>query len=120
MEEAILLNTSGYLTEGSLHNLFWVRDKVIYTPDLECGVLSGITRKHVIDIATNYGFTIKESFAPVTKLINADEAFMTNSLRGIQPLLVIEGEKIHNGKPGPVTKKLQTLYQQYLKKSYSI
>jgi aminodeoxychorismate lyase len=127
VEEAILLNTSGHLAECAMHNVFWIQGKIIYTPKIECGVLPGITRGLVLKLVKKNKIQCKEVSAPLSSLLRADEAFVTNSLRGIQPLVNIRasGKKksisfpaqlIGNGKPGQMTIELQKIYQDYMLK----
>jgi branched-subunit amino acid aminotransferase/4-amino-4-deoxychorismate lyase len=89
---------------------------LIYTPAIECGVLPGITRGLVMKLAKRNQIIIKEVASPITALLKSDEAFITNSLRGIQPLVEVNRKKIGNGKTGSMTTRLQILYQDFLLK----
>ena len=86
-DETILVNESGYLAEGTRSNLFFVKDKILYTPSLQCGCLRGITRQHVLQSAKKLGMICKEIKAAPDRLLSADEAFVTNSIVGIMPLV---------------------------------
>lgn len=86
-DETILVNESGYLVEGTRSNLFFVKDKILYTPSLQCGCLCGITREQVLRLAKKLGMSCKEIKAAPDRLLSADEAFVTNSVVGIMPLV---------------------------------
>lgn len=96
-DEAIMLNSRGYLCEASRSNLFFVKNKEIFTPDLECGCLAGITRKVIFDLAKKYHLGIYAGKFTLQDLYTADEAFLTNSLLGIMPLAGIERHRIAKG-----------------------
>ncbi len=90
-DEVFFLNSAGFLTEGAISNLFWVKKGELYTPDVECGLLPGITRDIIIEIGS--GITnVHKGYFPEQALRNADAAFCTNSLRGIVPVIKI----LHN------------------------
>jgi branched-chain amino acid aminotransferase len=103
--EAILLNESGYVAEGSGENIFVVRDGVISTPPLSDGILEGLTRNSVIRIARDLGHTVLERSLVRTDLYVADEVFFTGTAAELTPIRSADGREI--GKPGPVTKQLQ-------------
>lgn len=89
-DETIILNHRGHIVEASRSNLFLVKERVLFTPDLKCGCLDGITRQVVFDLAKKYNIKIYAgSFTP-QDLYDADEAFLTNSLMGIMPLGRVE------------------------------
>ena len=89
-QDAIFLNTKGFLTEGTVANLFFVKKDKIYTPSVECGILPGITRKIVIQICRKNRIKIKEGKFKPEFLKECDEVFMTNTLMGIMPVKSIE------------------------------
>lgn len=92
------------LTEGSGFNIVLVKDNVLYTPAR--GVLEGVTRKSVIDVARASGFEIKVELVPVQKVYDADEIFMCTTAGGIMPITNLDGKPVKDGKVGPVTKKI--------------
>lgn len=96
-EEALILNSRGYVCEASRSNIFLVKDTVLFTPSLGCGCLKGITREAVFALARKQAFKICEDNITVPDFYRADEAFLTNSLMGIMPLASIEGKKIGKG-----------------------
>ena len=104
--EAILLNEQGYLAEGSTTNIFLASNGELITPSLESGVLPGITREAVLEIARASNIKILERQVELKELIEAEEAFITNSILELMPLTWFEGKPISTGKPGRLTKEL--------------
>jgi branched-subunit amino acid aminotransferase/4-amino-4-deoxychorismate lyase len=83
-DEAVMLNVRGEVACAAAANLFWVRDEVLYTPALDCGVLDGITRAQVLNLAARMGVRTAEARAPVADLAAAEAIFLTNSLTGVR------------------------------------
>jgi len=108
-EEALLLDPEGYVAEGSGENVFIVRDGVIYTPDVT-SCLDGITRKTIMQLAGELGYTVKEKRITRDEVYIADEAFFTGTAAEVTPIRELDGRVIGAGKRGPVTTALQTLY----------
>ncbi len=108
-DEALMLDAEGYVSEGSAENFFLVSNGVIYTPELTCA-LDGITRKTVIQLAEELGYTVKEKRITRDEVYVADEAFFTGSAAEVTPIRMLDGRSIGNGSRGPVTEQLQTLY----------
>lgn len=109
--EALLLNTRGEVTEGSMSNVFIVEKGVVLTPPLSAGILEGITRELVIEIAADEGVALEETTLLPDRLGRADEVFITASSRQVVPIVAVDDETIADGKPGPVTRKLMEAYQ---------
>ncbi len=109
-EEAILLDTEGYPSEGSGENLFMIKNGVVFTPPLSSAVLDGITRASVIQIARDLGIPVKEEKFTRDSLYLADEVFMTGTAAEVTPVREIDHRKIGIGEAGPITKKLQAAY----------
>ncbi len=107
-EEAIMLSPSGYVTECTGENLFIVDGKALLTPPPYVGVLRGITRQTVLDLGAKRRLAIREELLTRYDLFNADECFLTGTAAEIVPVVKIDGRVIGSGKPGPVTKRLQT------------
>ena len=107
-EEAILLDSNGYLAEGTGENIFLVRDGRLYTPGLESDILLGITRDSVIRIAGNLGFEVVEKLLSVNELLTADEAFFTGTYAEIAPIKEVGHYLIGERAPGPVTTSVMT------------
>ena len=108
-EEALLLDTEGYVAEGSGENFFMVRDGVIYTPELT-SALDGITRATIIELAEEAGYTVKEKRITRDEVYIADEAFFTGSAAEVTPIRELDGRTIGSGSRGPITEQLQTRY----------
>jgi len=111
-DEAILLNEQGYLAEGSTTNIFLASNGELTTPSLESGVLPGITREAVLEIARAANIKTLERQVKLKELIEAEEAFITNSILELMPLTWFNGKPIGTGKPGQITKKLLTAYRK--------
>jgi len=105
--EAIALDDSGRVSEGSGENLFLVRDGVIITPPLASSALSGITRQCVMTLANDAGFPLQEQVIPRELLYIADELFFTGTAAEITPIRSVDKVKIGKGGRGPITKALQ-------------
>ena len=108
-DEALLLDTSGYVMEGSGENIFIVRDGVIYTPDLT-SALDGITRSTLFTLAGELGYKVIEKRITRDEVYIADEAFFTGTAAEVTPIRELDGRAIGSGARGPVTQKLQSLY----------
>jgi len=113
-QDAIMVNPWGYLTEGTTSNLFFVREGHIFTPSLECGILSGITREMVIQLAKENGFHIEEGKWPGEELFKAEEIFLTGTLKKVMPVSHLDGRLVGAGNPGPITQKLRRLYDDLI------
>jgi len=114
-DEAIILNSRGYIAEGTRSNIFMVKGKELFTPAVECGCLEGITRRAVIDMAKKEGIKAFETKLTLKDLENSDEAFLTNSLMGVMPLVSINNIKINNGLAGKLTRWFVKKYNSLLK-----
>ena len=104
--EAILLNQDGHVAEGASTNVFLVKDGVAATPPLDAGILQGITREVVLELARETGTPVREDTVSPDALRQADEVFVTSSTREIMPACVLDGRPIGAGRPGPVTLRL--------------
>lgn len=108
-DEALLLDANGFVMEGSGENIFIVRDGVIYTPDLT-SALDGITRKTVIQLAEEAGYTVVEKRITRDEVYIADEAFFTGTAAEVTPIREVDGRAIGCGSRGPITEQLQSKY----------
>lgn len=113
-DEALILDTSGFVSEGTGQNIFIVRNGVLMTPPLP-SVLEGITRKSIMEVAAKENIKVSETNFTRDEVYIADEAFFTGTAAEVTPIKEIDGRTIGNGKPGPVTKKLQTLFFEIVK-----
>ena len=116
-EEAIMLNSEGYVAECTGDNLFIIKDNQMFTPSLSSGALHGITRQTSIDLIGELGVPTSEPNLTRYDLYNADECFLTGTGAEIVPVVKIDERKIGNGKPGKITKKLVKAYQELTKVS---
>ena len=108
-DEALLLDTNGYVMEGSGENLFIVRDGVLYTPDLT-SALDGITRSTIIQLAADMGIETIEKRITRDEVYIADEAFFTGTAAEVTPIRELDRRRIGNGARGPLTGRLQSAY----------
>ncbi len=107
-DECILLNSHGYVTDGTGENVFVVRDGVLITPPLSAGCLAGITRDSIIRIARDEGFEVAERDLVRTDLYLADEAFFTGTAAEVVPIREVDGRVL--GDPGPITRRVQEVF----------
>ncbi len=110
--EGIMLNTEGYLAEATGDNIFVVRDGVVSTPHISCGILGGITRQTVIDLCRNSGMTVREEFMTLYDLFAADESFLTGTAAEVIPLVSVDEKKIGCGTPGEITGKVIDMFRK--------
>lgn len=109
-DEALLLDSDGYVSEGSGENIFIVRKGVIKTPGLSSAILEGITRDTIIQLASDRGMRLVEERLTRDELYIADEAFFTGTAAEITPIREVDNRSIGSGRPGPVTKDLQAAF----------
>ncbi|MCD6571567.1 MAG: branched-chain-amino-acid transaminase [Deltaproteobacteria bacterium] len=118
-EDIIMVDTSGYVAEGATSNIFFIKESTIETPTLR-NALPGITRKVAIEIIKDMGYLVKETDINPETLTTYDEAFYSGSLVKIQPIKSIEGKKLGETCPGPLTKtimdKMKKVYEGKIKK----
>jgi branched-subunit amino acid aminotransferase/4-amino-4-deoxychorismate lyase len=105
-----MLNTDGFMAETSTANVFTVKDGELSTPSVESGILPGITRKTVLEIAEESGIPSKEKEMTVMEFSESDEAFLTNSTLELVPVVSFDGRRVGSGKPGKTTRKLLMEY----------
>ena len=115
--EAIMLNTEGCVAECTGDNIFIVRNGVLSTPPVTAGILEGITRNCVIEIARNLGIPAREENMTRYDLFVADECFLTGTAAEIIPVVKIDSRPIGTGKPGPITLNLRQEFQKLTKNS---
>jgi branched-chain amino acid aminotransferase len=108
-DEALLLDTEGYVSEGAGENVFIVRDGIVYTPDL-ASCLDGITRDAVIRIARDQGLEVREKRITRDEMYCADEAFFTGTAAEITPIRELDDRAIGSGSRGPITERLQKIF----------
>ena len=107
-DEAILLNTHGFIAECTGENVFVVKEGALITPPLSSGALEGITRDSVMTIARDLGYEVREENLLRTDLYGAEEAFLTGTAAEIVPMRSVDDREI--GEPGEITRKIQEVY----------
>jgi len=108
-DEALLLDTEGYVSEASGENIFIAREGALKTTPLT-SILEGITRNSIIEIAYDEGITIKEERFTRDELYIADEAFLSGTAAEVTPIREVDGRIISSGTPGTITKRLQSIF----------
>jgi branched-chain amino acid aminotransferase len=114
-QEAILLDMQGFVSEGSGENIYAIRDGVITTPPQTAGILDGITRKSVLQIARDLGYEIVERNLVRAELILAEEVFLSGTAAELVPVREIDDHPVGEGEPGPVTREIQTVFDDALR-----
>ncbi|MFZ9107692.1 MAG: branched-chain amino acid transaminase [Burkholderiaceae bacterium] len=109
-DEALLLDASGFVSEGAGENLFVVKDGVIYTPDLSAGALNGITRNTVMHIAKDLGIEVVQKRITRDEIYIADEAFFTGTAAEVTPIRELDRVSLGSGARGPVTERVQQAF----------
>lgn len=117
VEEAVMLNSEGFVAECTADNLFIIKNGVLLTPPLYAGALYGVTRGTVMELAEQQGMKVVETNLTRYDLFNADECFLTGTGAEIMPVIKIDGRVIGTGKPGALSKKLITEYHALTKVS---
>jgi branched-chain amino acid aminotransferase len=112
----VLLNENSFVAEGSATNIFLVSQEMLITPSVESGVLPGITRETVLELAQTMKIITLVRQVELGELLKADEAFLTSSTIQIMPLTRLDNKPIGSGKPGPITQQLMSSYQELVAK----
>ncbi len=122
-DDAIMVNAHGHVAEAAASNIFMVSSEAVTTPSLDTGVLSGITRQTVIELARARGFSMDERAVLPAELRDADEVFLTSSVRGVMPVTRLDNRAVGEqgpeggfGRMGPVTRKIHQAYGAWLAK----
>jgi branched-chain amino acid aminotransferase len=111
-DDALLLNENGLLTEASSSNVFIFSEGILKTPRLGIGLLPGVTRRILLDLAKQNDISAVEADILPEELMNTGEVFLTNSMLEIMPVTGLEGKAVGSAKPGPVTRKLMAAYKE--------
>jgi branched-chain amino acid aminotransferase len=109
-DEAMLLDASGFVSEGAGENLFVIKDGVVYTPDLSAGALNGITRNTIFHICKDLGLELKEKRITRDEVYICDEAFFTGTAAEVTPIRELDRVQIGGGSRGPITEKIQAAF----------
>ena len=118
--EGIMVNTDGFVTEGTVSNIFMIKEGSLFTPAKEVGLLPGVTRQAVLEIAEDKGLKAREAKITINELLMAEEAFLTNALIEILPLVRVDEHPIGKGIPGPLTQELMSAYKELVKEELKL
>jgi branched-chain amino acid aminotransferase len=110
--DGLLLNQQGYVAEGTGNNVFLVCDRTIRTPHPSAGILLGITRNAIIEMARGAGYTVLEEMLTPFDFYASDEAFFTGTATEVMPMISLDGNRIGCGKPGEVTRELMVHFRK--------
>ncbi len=97
VDEALFVDTHGIVLEGTVTNVWWRKGETLFTPGLELGILAGVTRATMIELAPECGFHVEEGAYPLSHLLEAEEAFTTSSVREVMPLVEVDGRPLGRG-----------------------
>ena len=111
-DEALLTDAAGDVLEGTSTNVFAVIEGRLVTPPIDAGLLAGVTRAVVVEVAARLGIEVQERPLPLAALTGADEAFLTATTREVIPLVAVDEVRIGDGRPGPVTRRVHTGYRE--------
>jgi branched-chain amino acid aminotransferase len=109
-DEAMLLDASGFVSEGAGENLFIIKNGVVYTPDLSAGALNGITRNTIFSICKDLGLEVKEKRITRDEVYICDEAFFTGTAAEVTPIRELDRIELGAGSRGPITEKIQAAF----------
>lgn len=110
-DDALMQNTAGYVSETTIANIFWLKDERLFTPSEACDLLPGITRSIMMDLADEHGISEEEGRYPLHDLLEADAAFVCNSVRELVPVSRIDNVTLDTAHPQ--LKKLKEAYRNY-------
>lgn len=110
--DAIMLNTEGHVSEATAANIFLVREGVLSTPSIECGILEGVTRNVILRLAKEHGIPTHERVVPRFDLYVAEECFLSGTGAEVMPVTQIDRRPVGNGKVGPITQRLLTAFHK--------
>ena len=98
-EEAVFVDADGVVLEGTVTNVWWRRGETLFTPSLDLGILAGVTRAAIAELAPGCGFAVEEGIYPLSDVLGADEAFTSSSVREVMPIVELDGSTLPRG-PG--------------------
>jgi branched-chain amino acid aminotransferase len=106
-DDAVFLARGAVLLEGPVTNVWWRRERTLYTPALELGILAGVTRATLMEEAAGLGYDVREGAFPLGHLADADEAFTSSSVREVMPVVELDGRPVGDGRPGASAREVQ-------------
>jgi branched-chain amino acid aminotransferase len=113
--EALWFTVDNRLAEGCISNVFLVKDSVLYTPPIETPILAGVARKTVCQIALENSIKLAEKTLGIDEVLGADEIFLTNVIMQVLPVSAVEKHMVGDGKVGPITRKLQKYFDDFVR-----
>ena len=116
-EEVLMLNAEGYVVECTGDNIFWIKNETLVTPPVHIGILEGVTRNSVINLAQDAGIHVEERVFTRHDLYIADECFLTGTAAEVIPVVKIDRRAIGDGQPGKITQRLIAAFRQYANSS---
>ena len=108
-DEALFVDGDGVVLEGTVTNVWWRTGETLYTPSLDLGILAGVTRATLLELAPGLGYGVEEGSYPLERLLSAEEAFTSSSVREVMPLAEIDGHPLARG---PAADRLQTALRE--------
>jgi len=120
VNDAVMLNTNGHLTEGTTSNLFLIKRGRLLTSPISDGLLGGITRAAILELAHHLRFPAQEIHLRSRHLYSADEAFLTSTLLEIMPITEVDGRKISRGRIGPLTARLRREFRELVRRELGV
>ncbi len=112
-DDALFVGEGGIVLEATTSNVWWRRGETLFTPSLELGILAGVTREVLHELALSLGYDVREGVWTIDELAAADEAFTSSSVREVMPAVSLDGRPVGDGKPGEAAARLQaTLREQ--------
>ena len=112
VNEALMLNSEGYVCECTGDNIFIVKDNNVITPSIEAGALEGVTRDTVIELALDKGLKVEKKMLKLEDILDADECFLTGTAAEIIPVIAVDDKKIGHGQPGDKTKEMIAAFKE--------
>lgn len=113
-DDAVMLNSDGDVTEATTANVFWANGGEVRTPSLECGILAGITRTLLIWTMRQEGIAVVEGRFTVDEFRACDEAMLTGTIRGVSPVVRIDGVQVGDGRPGALTRRIAAINERVI------
>jgi 4-amino-4-deoxychorismate lyase len=107
-DDALFLSLEGIVLEGPTSNVWMLEGGTLFTPSLDLGILAGVTRRSLIEAAAGFGVAVEEGSYPLSRLLGADEVFISSSVREVMPVIALDGQPIGTGKPGPMAARMQS------------
>src|SRR5690606_40125530 len=110
--EALIVDAKGFVLEGATSNVFVVKDGALWTPPENVGILPGITRAHLLEAAKTLGIPVRLEELPEQAIFDADEVFISSTMRQVLPVVRVNEQTIRDGTPGVVTRRLHSAFRK--------